>query len=190
MHEIRAYLTGDIAIQRMFMELPRATQERVVKPLIAQGSKLLDSAVKAEAPTESGLMKLAIGSSKLKTYSGGTIFITTGVRRGFRRAVTTKRGGGLRVRSQTYTESNPTETVRNPVKYLYLVTKGRKAITIVKSKILYSAAMNRFFGKTVAAAAPNPFIERAFDAVKDQVAATILAQAPAMIEAEAVKLTQ
>ena len=94
MNEIRAYMTGDAAVQRMFMDLPKAAQDRVVKPLITQGSKILDDAAKAAAPVESGLMKLAIGSSKLKTYGGGTIFITTGVRRGFRRAITAGRGGG------------------------------------------------------------------------------------------------
>ena len=190
MNEIRAYMTGDVAVQRMFMELPKAVQERVVKPLIAQGSKILDEAVKAEAPVESGLMKLAIGSSKLKTYSGGTIFITTGVRRGFRRAVTASKRGKLRVRSKAFTESNPQEAVRNPVKYLHLVSGGRKAITAIKSKVLYSAETNKFFGKSVAAAKPNPFMERAFDAAKEQVAETILGQAPERIEAEAGKLAK
>lgn len=190
MNEIRAYMTGDVAVQRMFMGLPQAAQERVVKPLILQGSKILDAAVKAAAPVESGLLKLAIGSSKLKAYSGGTIFITTGVRRGFRRAVSSGKGGKLRVRSKPYTAAHPDEAVRNPAKYLHLVTGGRKAITAVKSKILYSAVSNKFFGKSVAAVKPNPFMERAFDAVKEQVAATILDRAPEMIEAEAVKLAK
>jgi hypothetical protein len=190
MNDIRAYMTGNAAVQRMFMDLPKAVQDRVVKPLIQQGSKILDSAVKAAAPVESGLMKLAIGSSKLKTYGGGTIFITTGVRRGFRRAVTATKSGKLRVRSKPFTESNPGETVRDPVKYLHIVTGGRKAITATKTKLLYSAATNRFFGKSVAAAKPNPFVEKAFDAAKGQVAETILGQAPARIEAEAGNLAK
>jgi hypothetical protein len=189
MQEIRAYMTGDAAVQRMFMDLPKSTQDRVVKPLITQGSKILDDAAKAAAPVESGLMKLAIGSSKLKTYGGGTIFITTGVRRGFRRAITAGRGGKLRVRSKSFTESNPNETVRDPVKYLHLVVGGRKAL-VATSKLLYSATTNKFFGKSVAAAKPNPFLERAFDTAKEQVVATILGQAPEMIEAEAQKLAQ
>lgn len=189
MSEIHAYITGDVAVQRMFMGLPKAVQDRVVKPLIEQGSKILDEAVKAAAPVESGLMKLAIGSSKLKTY-GGTIFITTGVRRGFRRAVTATKGGKLRVRSKSYTAANPDEAVRDPVKYLHLVTGGRKAITATKSKLLYSAATNRFFGKSVAAAKPNPFVAQAFDAAKGQVAETILGQIPERIEAEAGKLVR
>ena len=190
MNEIRAYMTGDVVVQRMFMDLPKAVQDRVVKPLITRGSKILDDAVKAAAPQESGLLKLAIGSSKLKTYSGGTIFITTGVRRGFRRAVTSTRGGKLRVRGKSYTEANPREAVRDPVKYLHIVTGGRKALTATSSKVLYSAATNKFFGKSVAAAKPNPFMERAFDAAKEQVAETVIGQAPAMIEAEAQKLAK
>ena len=147
MNEIRAYMTGDVAVQRMFMDLPQAVQERVVKPLITQGSKILDAAVKAAAPVESGLMKLAIGSSKLKTYGGGTIFITTGVRRGFRRAVTATRGGKLRVRSKPFTEANPGEAVRDPVKYLHIVTGGRKALTATKSKVLYTRGDEQVFRK-------------------------------------------
>lgn len=187
MSEIRAYMTGDVVVQRMFMALPRTVQERVVKPLIEQGSRMLDDAVKAESPVDSGLMKLAIGSSKLKTYSGGTIFITTGVRRGFRRAVTASKHGKLRVRSKAFTESNPSESVRNPVKYLHLVTGGRKALMATHSKVLYSSQTNTFFGKSVRGVAPNPFMERAFESAKEQVAGTILSQAPAMIEAEAAK---
>lgn len=187
MNETRVSITGDAAIQRMLLELPKSVQERVLKPLLEQGSKILTEAEKNAAPMESGLMKLAIGSSKLRTY-GGTIFITTGVRRGFRRAVTATQHGKLRVRSKAYTQANPQEAVRDPVKYLHLVTGGRKAITAVKSKILYSAVTNRFFGKTVAAARPNPFMETAFDAAKGQVTETILSQVPERIEAEAQKL--
>jgi hypothetical protein len=189
MNEIRAYMTGDAAVQRMFMDLPKTVQDRVVKPLILQGSKILDEAAKTAAPVESGLMKLAIGSSKLKTYGGSTIFITTGVRRGFRRAITAGRGGKLRVRSKSFTESNPNASVRDPVKYLHLVVGGRKAL-VASSKLLYSATANKFFGKSVAAAKPNPFMERAFDVAKDQVAETILEKAPKMIEAEAQKLAR
>jgi hypothetical protein len=188
-NEMHVSITGDAAIQRMFLELPKTAQDRVLKPLIVQGSKIFDAAVKSAAPVESGLMKLAIGSSKLKTY-GSTIFITTGVRRGFRRAVTASRQGKLRARSKSYTAANPSEVVRDPVKYLHLVTGGRKAITAVKSKLLYSAATNKFFGKSVAAAKPNPFVDRAFDAAKEQVAQTILSQAPPRIEAEAHKLAK
>jgi hypothetical protein len=190
MNEIRAYMTGDVAVQRMFMGLPKTVQDRVVKPLMLEGSRILDAAARAAAPVESGLMKLAIGSSKLKAYSGGTIFITTGVRRGFRRAVTATRGSKLRARSKSFTEATTNETVRDPVRYLHLVSAGRKAITAVKSKILYDAATNRFFGKSVAAAKPNPFMARAFDAAKEQVAATILEKAPEMIEAEAARLAK
>jgi hypothetical protein len=190
MSEMRVSMTGDAAAQRMFLELPKTAQDRVLKPLVVQGSKILDAAVKAEAPVESGLMKLAVGSSKLKTYGGSTIFITTGVRRGFRRAVTATKTGKLHVRSKSFTESNPNEAVRDPVKYLHLVSGGRKAVTATKSKLLYSAATNKFFGKSVAAANPNPFVERAFDAAKEQVTQTILSQAPARIEAEAQKLAK
>jgi phage gpG-like protein len=94
------------------------------------------------------------------------------------------------VRSKSFTEANPSETVRDPVKYLPIVTGGRKAITAKVSKILYSAATNRFFGKSVAAAKPNPFFERAFDSSKEEVAGTILQKAPGMIESEAQKLAR
>ena len=104
--------------------------------------------------------------------------------------MTASRNGKLRVRSRAFTESNPSEAVRDPAKYLHLVTGGRKALMATKSKILYSSLTDKFFGKSVRGVAPNPFMERAFESAKEQVAGTIIAQAPTMIEAEAEKIAK
>jgi hypothetical protein len=112
------------------------------------------------------------------------MFITAGVRRGFKRAVTQGRGGKLRVRSKAFTAANSDEAIQNPSKYLHLVTGGRKAIDADK-KTLYDPRTDRFFGRHVAAAKVNPFVERGFDAAKEAVCQMIITEAEAKIIAEA-----
>jgi hypothetical protein len=187
MNEISWTLSGDKKVLEMFAALPRAAQERVLKGLVKKGGKRLAGAIEDEAPAESGLLRRAVGVSQLKTYGQGTIFITAGVRRGFRRAVTMRRNGRFARLSKAFSENAEQELMRDPVRYLHLVTGGRKAI-LQEGKKLYSAQMNKFFGKQVAKVDPNPFVDRAFRAAKEPVLQIFEPEAPPAIEAEAAKL--
>jgi len=189
------YAADTLRLQRMFRELPARAQMRVLRPAMERAAKIVAASETGEAPKETGLLGQSIGVSTTRTYgtSGGSskIFIAVGVRRGFRRAVVaTKRG---RVRHLGKAASEAAEAagdaqMRNPTKYLHLVTRGRKAIVASRRKILVSSVSGRFLGKSVAAVPPNPFIQRAFDASAEQAASAVLAAGVAGIEAEASSL--
>jgi hypothetical protein len=188
MGEVEIRIIGDAGIQQMLEELPARVQSRILKPLMQAGAKMLADAERSGAPRDSGLLENSLGTSKLSSYrSGNVLFVTAGVRRGFRRAVTAKARGGLRVRSKKYTIANPGDAVRDPAKYLHLVTGGRKAVQASKAPGLYSAASDRYFGKRVAATTPNPFVTRAFDSAQSAVVSMITERAAEGITAEAAK---
>lgn len=190
-----AYAADTLRLQNLFRELPARAQERVLRPAMEKASKIVAAAEKSEAPKESGLLGESLGVSTTRTYNaaGGStkLFIAVGVRRGYRRAVVaTKRGGVRRLgrAASDAAEAGGDANMRNPAKYLHLVTKGRKAIVATRRKALYSSVTGQFFGKSVAAAAPNPFIERAFEASAEQAASAVLAAGVTGIEAEAAAL--
>jgi hypothetical protein len=214
--EITFTISNDEKLIRAFEDLPHAAQDRVIKPLMIEASDMIAQAEKGEAPSESGLLQTSLGHTQLKNY-GGKLFITTGVRRGFRRAVTVNRRGGLRFRSKAFTEANIDIPARDPAKYLRLVEHGRKesiagarpgsyygnlgperglrgrfiepdAERNPASKVLYSAASDKFFGRSVAAAAPNPFIERTYESNKQKIADFITLRGEEGIIAEAKQL--
>lgn len=183
-------LAGDAGIERMLAELPLAAVNRAAKPLVIRGSRMLAAAIKAEAPAESGLLKAAIGVSPLRDYGGKTLFAAAGIRRGFRRTVYRTARKKLRFRGKARSGDDPAELWRNPVKYLHLVTGGRKAVTVIHKKQLYDAYTGRFFGKSVAAAQPNPFVDRAFAAAAPAVASMIEREGASQIVAEAERLAR
>jgi hypothetical protein len=183
-------ITGDKKLVQMFHELPARAQERVLKPLIQKGAALTAAMMRGEAPTMSGLMQLAVGPSKLRTYHGLTILVAVGVRRGYRRAVqgTRYRGGWARrtrYLSKAKSVANPELPIQDPAKYLSIVTRGRKALTATKGKVLADVRTGRIFGKSVAAASPNPFVDRTFNAAKTTVGNQIASEAADRILAEA-----
>lgn len=178
-------LTGDKELLRMFQELPGAAQNRVLKPLVREAGKQLGQAVKSEAPRQSGLLQLAVGSSPLRSYKSGTLFITAGVRRGFKRKVARRRDGGLKYLGKKASAAKADLPTQDPAKYLHLVTKGRKAVEAINRKVLYDARTGRFFGKSVAAVQANPFVSRAFDNSKEAVTAELCAKAEDRVLAEA-----
>ena len=185
------YAADTAELQRKFAALPDTVQERVLKPIMREAAAMVASAEKAEAPEETGLLKTALGASTTRTYrhEGGSskLFIAVGARRGFRRAVqATPRGRKMgRVLSAARTEAGEGDQVRNPTKYLHLVTGGRKAIHATNAKILYAALANRFLGKSVEAAKPDPFMERAYQDVAGRVADFVTEAAAERIEAAA-----
>ena len=96
--ELSAQLIGSKEVLQMLAELPKAAQSRVMRPILAEGSKMLAEIERGEAPKFSGLMQQAIGATGIKTY-GRTLFATGGVRRGYRRALT-RSSGGIKVLSK------------------------------------------------------------------------------------------
>jgi len=189
MGDFKMEMIGDENVRRMFQELPKAAQNRVLKPLVRQGGSMIAEEEKEEAPAVTGLMKLALGTSPLRTYNS-SLLIAVGVRRGFRRAVqgSMYRGGWARKTrylGKKKTEATPELPVQNPVRYLHLVIGGRKAISVINKKVLYDARSGKFFGQQVAEQAANPFIDRAFDRAKVAVAETLTTQVEDRIMAEA-----
>ena len=184
MGDFRMEMTDDKKVITLFQELPKAAQNRVLKPLIREGGKMIAAEEKEEAPAVTGLMKLAIGASPLRTYPS-SLLVAVGVRRGFRRAVQGTQTGRTRYLGKQKTEASPELPVQNPTKYLHLVTGGRKAISVVNKKVLFDVRTGKFFGKTVAEQAANPFVDRAYDRAKIAVAETITSQANDKVLAEA-----
>lgn len=181
-------LIGDKEVLRMFEELPVRAQKAVVEPLLKEASRIVARIAKGEAPKETGLLERALGPSKLSRYRGGSaLFVTVGARRGYRRAVTATKRGKARILSKAKTEASPGAPMRDPARYIGVVSKGRKAVT-AKGRSLYSRSLDRFFGKSVGPAEANPFMDRAYRQAQGAVTAMFAAEAPARIEAEAAKL--
>ena len=112
-------------------------------------------------------MEQAIGAGTLRTYrtAGSTrLYVAAGVRWGFRRSVTVTPRGKLKVDRASRPDAGDAGS-RDPAKYLWLVTHGRKAVAAKDRKILYDGFSQRFLGRSVAAAEPNPFIERTYESI-------------------------
>ncbi len=157
-------IIGAEKTRNMLAELPAAAQNRVVKPLMRDAAKDIARLEKAESPKDTGLLKKALGSTPLKTYDE-TFFIATGVRRGF------EKDG------------------KNPTKYAHLVSGGRKE-TEAKGSFLADKGRDKFFGKKVAAVAPNPFVDRAFRRAKNETVPKLETRGAELIEQEAAKLAK
>lgn len=141
-------LTGDKEVLRMFGELPERARRRVMEPILKEASKAVATIAKGDAPKESGLLERALGPSKLSRYGGGTkLFIAVGARRGFRRGVTRTKKGRGRILSQAKTDIGE-GTIRDPVRYLHLVTGGRKASVAGARLGAYAGASGGFRGIT------------------------------------------
>jgi hypothetical protein len=177
-------MRGDREVRLMLDGMNARMVRRIVGPLMIEADRMIVAALKGEAPRETGLLALAIGHTPVKHYGDGILFTTVGVRRGFRRAVGHfKRGRVYRI-SKAKSE-NTEGPFRNPTKYLHLVTVGRKAVSAIRAKTLYSSQSERFFGKKVAAVAPNPFVTRAFDAVQSGIIGMMESRITTLIENQA-----
>lgn len=181
-------LSGDREVADLLARLSASAIDRAVKPALRSGSAGLAEALRGAAPQETGLLKRAMGTSLLKTYPS-VFFITAGVRRGFRRSVSRTRMGRWRVRGKRATEAAGQESVRNPAKYLHLVTGGRKPVEATDARVLYSHQSGTFFGRRAAAAPSNPFVERAFAAAGPVTATRIMAEAASRLREESARGT-
>jgi hypothetical protein len=174
-------------LKKAFERLADKAENGIVRPILTAASKVVAAAEQADAPRDSGLMAMAVGVSTTRTYKtqgSSKLFIAAGVRWGFRRTVSAAASGKLKIDRASRPASGD-DNVKDPAKYLWLVTHGRKAVAIKDSKILYDAFHNRFLGKAVQAAAPDDFIHEAFEAVGPALSATIASQGASAIEREA-----
>ena len=180
-------LFGDREAQRLCESLAPKMLDRVMKPILRRSGKMLEEAARSAAPVESGILRKSIGATVVKKYGGRVLFATVGVRRGFSADAGVRRTSGpksARGRARRVVRRNQrfdASQIRNPTKYLHLVTGGRKAIHVVHRKVLYSDFYGRFYGRSVAAVPPNPFMARAFAQSAPQVVAMAQAEAGARV---------
>jgi hypothetical protein len=189
MGDFKMEMSSDKNIQLLFIDLPRAVQNKIIKPLLKEGGAMIAVEEKQEAPANTGLLRTAIGASSIRKYPS-SFFVAVGVRQGFRRAIQTSSSGKTRYLGKQKTEFYPEAPVQDPTKYLGIVSGGRKAISVLNKKVLYDVRSGQFFGTQVKEQDANPFIQRAFDEVKDTVAETLTAQAETQILAEAKAILQ
>jgi hypothetical protein len=184
------YGADTLQLQRMFAELPKRIQTRVLRVIIGQSQRMVTIAEKGEAPRRSGLMAAALGASTTRTYGSDRstkLFVAVGVRRGFRRMLATKARRGIKFIRGSRPERGE-EGAANPALYLHLVTKGRKQVTARNAKALFDATSGKFLGKSVPASKANPFIQRAYDSVGSAVSNQAAETGDALIAAEAESL--
>ncbi len=147
--------------------------EKVLRPAakkgVTEGSKQVSQMAKSLAPKRTKSLRRAIGwLVKAKRKGFGYVGII-----GARRDTKKDRAAGV-LAEQQGTKSKKTlfrrvvkykgrEIVTNPKNYAHLVEFGRRAVTTSK-KVLSDGAM--FFGKTVKAVAPHPFMRPAFEQTK------------------------
>jgi hypothetical protein len=130
-----------------------------------------------------------MGATNTKTYGGGaTLFVTAGVRRGHRRVVAPRRGGGSQVRRGAGAADAGKLMVRNPAKYLHLVTGGRKEVLAKNAKVLFSHHSDTFFGRRAKKVGGRDFVREAFDATASKVVSLLTTNAPDLVAAQAAQL--
>ncbi len=171
--------SGGDEVSRIFLELPQAVAAGPLKTLMREAEKIITAAEREEAPRESGLLRAAIGGTVVKSL-GKTLFAATGVRWGFRRTVAPTARGGLKFLRRSRPEPGQAMN-RDPARYVYPLSKGRKAVEAVTGKALHSQN-DRFFTRA-GEAPPNPFIEHALADAQGQVLGLL---APAGDEIEAI----
>ena len=120
---IRFNLFGDGKIQSAFLELPARAQKAVIEPLMTWAAATAADIEKGEAPRATGLLALAIGASPLR--KGGSLFITAGVRWGFRRAITRRRNGRRRYLGPVASALATLNFMADPARYVGVLIAGQ-----------------------------------------------------------------
>jgi len=182
-------ILGAEAAQRALLLLGDAAENRIMRPIMAEAARILTERASAEAPEETGLLRLSLGATPVKSYGGKTLFATVGVRRGFRRAVeaTYTKNRVRYLSAERSALAGDDAAYRDPVRYLHLVSGGRQAVSAQNVSILYSAAANRFLGRSVPEAKANPFMDRAFAGAATAIVARAEAVAAAAVATEVAK---
>lgn len=143
-------------------KLRRGARGKILRKALNEGTKPVLSSAKGLAPRESGQLRKSLGK-KVKVYreSGAAVGLV-GPRSGFKRQVTVeKRKVSAVIGGKRTTRRIGAVVYRNPVRYAHLVELGRKAVSVKNKKALVSAG-GTFYGRTVAAALPRPFLGRAW----------------------------
>ena len=158
-------LFGSEQIQDAFEELSARTQNKILKSALQWAADAIVEIEKGEAPRDSGLLSEALGSSALRKFSSA-LFITAGVRWGFRRRIV-REGRGRRFLQDQEATMAKAWTFADPGRYVGVLSAGRTNYRPV---------------------AGNPFMTRAADKAASSVAAGLLQIVADGIAAEAAKL--
>jgi len=148
---------------RRVQDLRQAWQRNALRRGIRAAGRILADAERAGiARHRLGLLAESIG---LKVTGRGLhAAAIVGARRGYGQSfagptglaalsMATKRqrklSRGMRIEGENYTD---------PVRYAHLVEHGRREVRPTKTRVLYSSALNRFFGQKAAAVEAAPFM--------------------------------
>lgn len=186
MGDVSMQLLGDKEVLECFERLSGAAQTRIARDVLKAGATIVLAAADSLAPRASGLLEKALGLSSVKRFPSA-LFVTVGVRRGFRRAVAPTRHGGLRVLSKKASAAANEGSLRDPAYYINVVTSGRKTVVAGSrtpgAKTLFDSRSGRFFGKTARGVPPNPFMSAAFGQAQGPALAAMQAAAESGVTA-------
>ncbi len=154
---IKSRLTGLEDVQAVLFGMARGAANRVMRPAMNAGARILRDRMRSEAPVgrgaidESGtrrklkLLRKSIGY-KTKVYKGAVVSIV-GPRKGFK----------VIVAGRPY----------DPVKYAHIVENGRGVVRIKNKRVLSDGGV--IYGVEVRATKPNPFMRRSFDTSESRI---------------------
>ncbi len=162
---IRVELQGLQEAISSLQGLKRSVRNRILKKAITKAVQPITKDAKARAPRRSGALRKSIYYKVVSYRRNGTVAGVIGPRKGFARVLDGKR--------------------IDPVYYAHLVELGRKGVSVKKVKVLSDGT--RFYGSTVAAVAPQRFLQQAWAAGSQRAAATFAAIVAEEIRKEAAK---
>jgi len=152
-------------VQRALRLLSGTTRGKIVRKSVTQGGQIMSRHLKGISPTETGLMRKAIGH-KIVVYRLSSIGVAIiGPRRGFKRDVKVSMGTGRKKRTSM--------ELRDPVKYFHLVAGGRKEVRPVSAKVMASAL--HIWGTRAKAVAGKDLLNKTWMATKTQVQQRVVA---------------
>ncbi len=179
---------GTSQVERNLDRFQRDFMKRVMGPALQKASDYLAGVEKSSTPSLSGLLRQAIGSTKVRLYEATFCgWVASGPRRGFGRAIATKTKTGRWKKKRTriskkrgieelaLSEVSGSESVmfKNPAAYAQYLRHGRHAIFRPKKARAFPITAKggaTFFRLRVGAAAPRDFMAPAA-AAADQAAA-------------------
>lgn len=168
-------MTGDKEMLRLFAELPGRVQKKHAAIALMQGAKPILDAARANAPSETGLLKKSIKARRVKKKHKGhpalVIIGPTHMKRAYRRMTSGKsagklRGVGKKGLAKAAARGDAVQW-RDPGNYGHLVEKGRIALVApTKRGKKIMVGHEGIIGRRAKAVPPHPFLRPAFESGK------------------------
>lgn len=172
---VRIDIDGLDSVHRMLRGWSPPAQRRMLRPAITKGSRRLASAVRREAPNETGLLRSSVGYF-VRTYKNtGAVVGVIGPRKGFKKPVfiSSRRSVVLTPRNvAAYHHAAGRVVLRDPARYARIVHDGARPHAIVRR----SGAVIAHPG-----AAPNRFVDRAVRSSWQAVSGIIVSEVKARL---------